>query len=1032
MISEKEANVKLLDNLEDFLEKLLIEGEVDSKIVSIGNSLRMQPCSFCGHKDCLTFNKNIPCYNCFSCSEHGNLIAYASLVLGNRKKALIFIGEYLNIQIARMSPEEIKLAKERGKIFDIRLHYANLCHKELMNDKEYLEYQSLERRHNKDTLDEYLVGKTIDNKEAREFLMDRGFSNKEMDEAKIFIPKGLFVYPYFDENKNIVRFNTKNPFETKNGTGGIIKGYSKGKKTLYRSTKVNEDEAIVVEGENDLLSVVESGYDSVIAIGGQPSDEQIREMKNFKVLALCFDNDAAGEKYTEKINEELPHVRIKRIAFNENYKDIDEYLKKGGKEAIIDELLEAAIDMENDQYQIKTNGNKFEFNNRKRNINLKVKQCKNEKFYVDFEYIDSEGNKDQKRNVNIEKIGAKYKHIIGYMSNYLHDYYFDLKGKSLDYVCDLLEQEIGNDDLYCSWIAKFLVRKEQDSEDGRVIKLEELHLKYVFKKIIGQKINQNKQKYFKNDVQYQKICLSQSFDLDKRIGYMYYNRIINDSDDCTKILPTWLSSEKSIIELDWYKRKVPQQLLLVENAFILPTEIETSIIDEETSSLSEKYVNMYLGNAHEKIKEDDLSLSSLVRKLEANFCNVYYSGNNDVYKVLAAYTLSTYFYQVFRETGYLYLKGEKGSGKSLLCKLLETYCFCPKYVVSTTEAALFRSIDLGGGTFILDELENLGSRERANDSPMGVVLKAGYNKDGGKTIRTNKDKGLIVDNFSLYGPKIISCIVGIEDVIGDRCIPINIRKYPVSLVQGKENIKIYMDKNKEENKKLTSLCCLGVLEHFSEVYEAYANYRMDGISARNVQIMRPLMVLAHFIGRDYEEAIQRYYEEEMKGNKKWVEINTPEGMVREILRSIARELYGIDEKTLTKVDEKNSNYMKEHYFKKISEKHFKINSFAIKLLLDQFDGSKTYNMRSTHKTLKTVTKSVGDWQRTSVSFKLDDELVKRNRNNSTLQCYWIVLKRSDYISDEDIENERRLKEQSVSGDLFDIDDSIDTEDGGMV
>ena len=170
----------------------------------------------------------------------------------------------------------------------------------------------------------------------------------------------------------------------------------------------------------------------------------------------------------------------------------------------------------------------------------------------------------------------------------------------------------------------------------------------------------------------------------------------------------------------------------------------------------------------------------------------------------------------------------------------------------------------------------------------------------------------------------------------------------------------------------------------------------------------------------------------MKGNKKWVEINTPEGMVREILRSAARELYGLVKKDLTKVDEKNSNYMKEHYFKKISEKHFKINSFAIQLLLDQFDGSKNYDMKNTHKILKTVTKSVGEWQRTSVSFKFDDELVKRNRNNSIFQCYWIVLKRSDYISDEDIENEKRLKEQRISGDLVDIDDSIDTEDGVMV
>ena len=94
----------------------------------------------------------------------------------------------------------------------------------------------------------------------------------------------------------------------------------------------NHNRVIIVEGENDLISVWESGWkEGLIGTIGQLSAKQVEWMKESlvgKEVITIFDPDDAGDKYRSKVAkisssfEGLSQVKLVE-------KDIDEYLRDG-------------------------------------------------------------------------------------------------------------------------------------------------------------------------------------------------------------------------------------------------------------------------------------------------------------------------------------------------------------------------------------------------------------------------------------------------------------------------------------------------------------------------------------------------------------------------------------------------------------------------------------------------------------------------------------------------------------------------------
>lgn len=140
------------------------------------------------------------------------------------------------------------------------------------------------------------------------------------------------------------------------------------------------------------------------------------------------------------------------------------------------------------------------------------------------------------------------------------------------------------------------------------------------------------------------------------------------------------------------------------------------------------------------------------------------------YSVLPLWIMGTYCFSVFEAYPYLAINGFKGSGKSKTGDLIARLAFNGLGTVGISEASLFRIVESSRATLIIDEGEQLKSRNNKSDT-IRQLLNAGYRR-GTKVYRqekTNKDQ-FETKSFDPYSPKVIVSIGGLEDVLGSRAI----------------------------------------------------------------------------------------------------------------------------------------------------------------------------------------------------------------------------------------------------------------------
>lgn len=331
-------NVNILEVLEkDLNVTFRQEGERNWRI----DGDEVESCPFCNHHDCFKVNyiegqNESAFYKCFSCDEAGDVITWRSKHknLSMKDAALELAREY-DIKLPTTSPIQ--------QVFTLAALYYQTCFKETCNKpfaelggKTPKQYQVEVRCHDESILEafqigfsdggliSYLEGLGID----EEIIAQSGLRNKA---GKDFLPARCFIYPHFVKGR-VSHFTFKDPLKKlayqlkkKDSLNGYL---FYGQDSISKSTDV-----VIVEGENDLLSLMETGQvQSVIATIGQLSKEQMdwmRENLASKRLITIFDPDEAGDKYREKIEAlrrcfvDLMHV------LPPNGKDIDEHLREG-------------------------------------------------------------------------------------------------------------------------------------------------------------------------------------------------------------------------------------------------------------------------------------------------------------------------------------------------------------------------------------------------------------------------------------------------------------------------------------------------------------------------------------------------------------------------------------------------------------------------------------------------------------------------------------------------------------------------------
>lgn len=362
MFDQIKQKVSLIAELEKDLSVTF--RQIGDRNWAIDGDKDVESCPFCGHKDCFRVSQvegeeSSSFYKCFSCGEAGDVITWRS------KRKSISIGDAA-VQLAK--EHGIQTGREQSPIQQIFNLAAAYYHQGLMENLDYpmallngltpLQYQEQTRGHPRASivknkigfsdgkLHEYLDGIGIDLALIRE----AGLLNKR---DKDFLPANCFIYPHFVKGK-VSHFTFKDPL--KRLAYQLPKKYLLNGWMFYgQDTFDKSDVVTLVEGENDYLSVMESGCSpATLAFIGQVSADQLNWLrengKGKKFISLC-DPDDGGQKYRVALEKNRRFFGGLLHVLPPDGKDIDDHLRDGADYAtlvrnnLVEVKLEAAEKM---------------------------------------------------------------------------------------------------------------------------------------------------------------------------------------------------------------------------------------------------------------------------------------------------------------------------------------------------------------------------------------------------------------------------------------------------------------------------------------------------------------------------------------------------------------------------------------------------------------------------------------------------------------------------------------------------------------
>lgn len=176
-------------------------------------------------------------------------------------------------------------------------------------------------------------------------------------------------------------------------------------------------------------------------------------------------------------------------------------------------------------------------------------------------------------------------------------------------------------------------------------------------------------------------------------------------------------------------------------------------------------------------EEADENTAKLFHDLVKYFRTYIWHKDPRIHHLLAAWTMGTYIIRMFSAFPMLVLNGPRNSGKTTVLDMLKMVCFNAEMSGSISKSALFRSIESGLPTLLLDETEDLDQKTPEN-ADMLRLLNMGYRNNGNKVKLTRLDKGGngTQERYDIFCAKASSCITKPNPTLLSRCILIRMTR----------------------------------------------------------------------------------------------------------------------------------------------------------------------------------------------------------------------------------------------------------------
>lgn len=332
---------KAIKDLIDITEE--ITRRTGKGVKKVGDAMDLEQCPFCHGHNCFRIRPKDRSWSCHQCDgkNGGTIIDFVMKERGcDLHTALVELAQAHNYPLTEQGQGKAGAAGSgltdhaSFPIFQAASEHYSMT---LFNTRKALDYQRNIRGHSEKVLKDFHVGFSGP-AELMPALLKQGFSLDDLLTSGLVVPdkKGghrdfiipeLYVYPHRDIQGRVCHFSLKDPRKKFNYQ--LSNAYRIPGAPFMNMTAFKGYEIVLVEGENDLLSVCDKGgYPGAVAIIGQISEEQIKYLVDWcngpsKRFYLCFDNDRAGDEYRGRIIKAL-----ERFCYPDKLIEINEEIRK--------------------------------------------------------------------------------------------------------------------------------------------------------------------------------------------------------------------------------------------------------------------------------------------------------------------------------------------------------------------------------------------------------------------------------------------------------------------------------------------------------------------------------------------------------------------------------------------------------------------------------------------------------------------------------------------------------------------------------
>lgn len=203
-------------------------------------------------------------------------------------------------------------------------------------------------------------------------------------------------------------------------------------------------------------------------------------------------------------------------------------------------------------------------------------------------------------------------------------------------------------------------------------------------------------------------------------------------------------------------------------------------------------------------------------------------------RLLACWTLATYWFPAWPALGILHVNGAFSSGKSRVLTLLQHLTFAPVNLASATAASVFKIC--GRATCLLDEAEMIGGPAMKE---LRLILQSSYRAQGGFVIRSST-KGRVA-RWPVYGPKAIASVAELpaDGVLASRCISFRLHR---STNVAKTSLRL--DESSEDFGTIRAAIFATALTRWRDLLATPVD--SGGLTSRRLECFFPLLQVAQF------------------------------------------------------------------------------------------------------------------------------------------------------------------------------------------